>query len=541
MSAAGGEPVLQVRNLSIPLPGGADRRFAVEGLTLDLRPGEVHCVVGESGSGKSMLASAIMGLLPRGLQPSGGEIVFEGADLLRASQRSLRSLRGRKVSMIFQDPMTALNPCFRVGSQLREALGAHGVRSGPRRLAELLDAVRIGDPGQALRAYPHQLSGGQRQRVMIAMAMALNPAVLIADEPTTALDVTTQAEILSLMGALQRERGTGVLFITHDFGVVAEIADRVAVMRHGRIVEQGEPEDLLRRPAHDYTRRLIEAIPRLSRASDRARSPAPPVVRVEEARKTFRVRQGLLRRPRVVEALQNVSLSVQPGRTLGIVGESGSGKSTLARCLVRLDTLDSGNIHIADVPVGPARGEQLKRLRRSVQMIFQDPYSSLDQRRTVASILCEGPVNGGMPRTEALRQARDLLDRVGLSASSLGRTPGEFSGGQRQRLCIARAVSMRPKVLIADEPVSALDVSVQRQVLDLFAELRQDFDIAMVFITHDVRVAAEICDEVAVMFRGKVVERGRAAEVFGNPQEEYTKRLLSAVPGTRLIPAAYRG
>ena len=534
------EPVLRVQDLSIPLPGGADRRFAVEGVTLDVRPGEVHCVVGESGSGKSMLASAVMGLLPRGLRPSGGKIMFEEADLLQASAQSLRSLRGRKVSMIFQEPMTALNPCFRVGNQLREALNAHGVPASPGRLAEMLRAVLIGDPAQALRAYPHQLSGGQRQRVIIAMAMALNPAVLIADEPTTALDVTTQAEILSLINTMQRERGTGVLFITHDFGVVAEIADRVTVMRHGQIIEQGDPESLLRRPAQDYTRRLIEAIPRLSTASARPPSPAPPVARVEGARKTYRVRQGALRRPRVVEALRNVSLSVQPGRTLGIVGESGSGKSTLARCMVGLDTLDSGAIHIASVPVSGARGGDLRRLRRAVQMIFQDPYSSLDQRRTVASILCEGPVNYGTARTDALRQARELLDRVGLAASSLGRTPGEFSGGQRQRLCIARAVSMRPQVLIADEPVSALDVSVQRQVLDLFAELRCDLSIAMVFITHDVRVAAEICDEVAVMFRGEVVEQGLTAEVFARPKQDYTKRLLDAVPGARLIPAGYQ-
>ena len=540
MSRVDREPVLRVQNLSIPLPGGADRRFAVEGLTLDLRPGEVHCVVGESGSGKSMLASAIIGLLPRGLLPSGGEILFEGTDLLQASARSLRGLRGRKISMIFQEPMTALNPCFRIGNQLREALGAHQVHGDQRRLAELLDAVKISDPEQALQAYPHQLSGGQRQRVLIAMAMALNPDVLIADEPTTALDVTTQAEILSLINVMQRERGTGVLFITHDFGVVAEIADRVTVMRHGRIVEQGEPESLLLHPTHDYTRRLIEAIPRLSKASGRSPSSAPPVVRTEEVRKTYRVRQGLLHRPRVVEALKDVSLSVQPGRTLGIVGESGSGKSTLARCMVGLEAFDNGDIHIAGIQLGRARGERLKRLHRSVQMIFQDPYSSLDQRRTVASILCEGPINCGVSRREALRQALELLERVGLAASSLARYPSEFSGGQRQRLCIARAVSMRPKVLIADEPVSALDVSVQRQVLDLFAELQRDTGIAMVFITHDVRVAAEICDEVAVMFRGEVVERGQTGEVFANPKQDYTRRLLSAVPGMKLIPAGYR-
>ncbi len=534
-----GEAILQVEDLSVPLPGNADRRFAIEGVSLDLRPGEVHCIVGESGSGKSMLALAIMGLLARGLRPSAGAIRFEGADLLQAPAHTMRGLRGRKIAMIFQEPMTALNPCFRIGNQLREALDAHGASVGTARLAELLEAVRIPHPAQALRAYPHQLSGGQRQRVMIAMAMALNPSVLIADEPTTALDVTTQAEILALIATMQRERGTGVLFITHDFGVVAEIAHRVTVMRHGRIVEQGTPERLLRHPAEEYTRQLIAAIPRLSNAVVTTPSTAAPVVSVQAATRTFRVAQGGLRRPRLVKALQNVSLSVQPGRTLGIVGESGSGKSTLARCIVGLERLGGGRIEVAGIPVGEARGARLEQLHRSVQMIFQDPYSSLDQRRTVASILCEGPINCGMPKAEALRQARDLLDRVGLASSSLGRTPGEFSGGQRQRLCIARAVSMRPKVLVADEPVSALDVSVQRQVLDLFAGLRRDLGVAMIFITHDVRVAAEICDEVVVMYRGEVVESGLTAKLFAAPQQEYTRQLLDAVPGKKLLPTVF--
>jgi peptide/nickel transport system ATP-binding protein len=532
-----GANLIEVRNLSIPLPGGADRRFAVKDLTLDLRPGEVHCIVGESGSGKSMLASAIMGLLPRGIRPSEGQICFEGSDLLQKDERGLRDLRGRRMSMIFQEPMSALNPCFRVGNQLREAFEAHGVDVPQRRLAELLRAVRIDDPGRVLRAYPHQLSGGQRQRVMIAGAMALEPQVLIADEPTTALDVTTQAEILSLIGNLQREHGTGVLFITHDFGVVAEIADRVTVMRGGSVVEEGDPEGILRHPKAAYTAELIAAIPRLSRASPRAGSSAPPIVRIDRARKTYRLSGGLFRKCTEIGALKDVSLSVQPGRTLGIVGESGSGKSTLARCIVRLESIDGGEIRIGDVSVASARGKELKQLRRDVQMVFQDPYSSLDQRRTVMAMLCEGPLNCGVPREEARNLARELVERVGLSTSALSRYPGEFSGGQRQRLCIARAISMKPKVLIADEAVSALDVSVQRQVLDLFGELRRELGIAMIFITHDVRVAAEICDEVAVMHKGEVVESGSTSIVFGNPKEDYTRRLLKAVPGSRLLPA----
>ena len=535
MTAMSVPTVLDVQNLSLPLPAGGDRRYAVEDLTLDLRPGEVHCVVGESGSGKSMLASAIMGLLPRGLRPSQGRVLFGGNDLLQLPPGRLRALRGCKMSMIFQEPMTALNPCFRIGNQLREALGAHGVAGSASDLAALLDAVRIPNPAQALHAYPHQLSGGQRQRVMIAMAMAMRPDLLIADEPTTALDVTTQAEILALIDAMQRERGTGVLFITHDFGVVAEIADRVTVMRGGRVVEHGTPEALLSRPTQDYTRRLIAAIPRLSVTAGRPLPAAAPVVEIKAARKTYRGRRGLLQRPRLVEALKGVSLSVQSGRTLGIVGESGSGKSTLARCIVGLETLDGGEIHVAGLQVGHARGAALKQLRRSVQMVFQDPYSSLDQRRTVAAILCEGPVNCGVPRHAALQQARELLDRVGLAQSSLHRFPGEFSGGQRQRLCIARAVSMKPRVLVADEPVSALDVSVQRQVLDLFLELRRELDVATIFVTHDVRVASEICDEVAVMYRGEVVEVGHPAAVFGNPRHDYTRKLVDAVPGRQLL------
>ena len=532
------EPILRIRQVSIALPGGADRRFAVRDVSLDLQPGEVHCVVGESGSGKSTLASAVMGLLPRGLRPSAGEILFSGADLLQATQRDLRAIRGRRISMIFQDPMSALNPCFRIEDQMREAFVAHGARVDRRRVADMLAAVRIGDPSRVLGAYPHQLSGGQRQRVMIATAMALDPEILIADEPTTALDVTTQAEILSLIDAMRRERGTGVLFITHDFGVVAEIADRVTVMQDGEIVEQGGAPNVLLSPREAYTRRLIAAIPRLSNVPVRAPRAAPALVEVADARKSYHVRHGALR-SRTVEALRGVSLSVQPGRTLGIVGESGSGKSTLARCIVGLERLDAGAVTVSGVNVGRARGRDLRRLHRSVQMIFQDPFSSLDGRRTVAGILSEGPRNLGLSRDETARRVSELLERVGLSQSSLSRYPGEFSGGQRQRLCIARAVSMGPKLLIADEAVSALDVSVQRQVLDLFAELRRDLGIAMVFITHDVRVAAEVCDEVAVMLKGEVVESGRTCDVLGNPQVAYTRRLLDSVPGTRLIPTAF--
>ena len=529
--------VLSVQSLSIALPEGADRPFAVEDVTCELRAGEILCVVGESGSGKSMWANATMGLLPPLVTIASGAITFDGMDLTQMSEAQMQHLRGARIAMIFQEPMTALNPLMRVADQIAEVFEAHGrLKPSERetRAIELLNEVGIPDPPQAARAYPFQLSGGQRQRVMIAMALALEPQVLIADEPTTALDVTTQAQILKLVRDLQRERGMSVLFITHDFGVVADIADRVVVMQHGRIVEVGVVEDVLHRPQHAYTRALIDAIPDMDGAV--VQPPATDVLlSVEGLTKTFTSGGGLFAKKRVVHAVSDVSFDVARGETLGIVGEFGSGKSTAGRCLVRLEIPDAGKVMLDGEDIAHLEGAALKAARGRIQMIFQDPYASLNPRAKIARTLTEGAIGYGMAKIEAVERAGGLMEVVGLDRSVLDRYPHEFSGGQRQRIGIARALMLNPEIIIADEAVSALDVSVQRQVLELLADLKTRLNLAMVFITHDLGVAAEICDRIAVMQRGKVVEIGPAAQVLGNPSTDYTRSLMAAMPGREML------
>jgi peptide/nickel transport system ATP-binding protein len=437
------------------------------------------------------------------------------------------------MSMIFQEPMTALNPVMRCGEQIDEVLVEHTTLDAAARRAKILDIVRevhLPDPDRIVDSYPHQLSGGQRQRIMIAMALVLEPALLIADEPTTALDVTTQAQILKLVAELQARHGTGVLFITHDFGVVAEIAHRVAVLRQGELVELGPRDAVLRRPQHEYTRMLIASVPGMA-PHERPVDPLAPVILATRGLSKTYAAGGWFRKRAAVAAAADVSLEVRRGQTLGVVGESGSGKSTLARCIVRLVDPSAGEILIDGEDIAARPSRSLRQFRRRVQIVFQDPYRSLNPRRRVGEAVIEGPLNFGVPRAEALARARRLFELVRLDPNSLDRYPHEFSGGQRQRVSIARALAMEPELLVADEPVSALDVSVQAQVLALLAEIRERLRLAMLFITHDLRVAAQVCDTVAVMSQGRVVEYGPAREVFGNPKHEYTRSLFAAAPG----------
>ncbi len=528
-------PVLEVRGLSVTLPKGADRAYAVEDVSFTVNRGEIVCVVGESGSGKSVTGQTIMGLIPRkDLTPVAGEVLLLGEDILKKTDAELRALRGARMAMIFQEPMTALNPVMKVGDQIAEILEIHSSMSASERRKRVLEGmadVNLPDPELMIDSFPHQLSGGQRQRIMIAMALVLEPTLLIADEPTTALDVTTQAQILELIKDIQARHGMGVMFITHDFGVVAEIADRVVVMQNGRVVEQGPVEQVLTQPREDYTRMLIGSVPSLTPPE------REPVARQEEpvlATKGLEKVYGKLNlfgRGRVVHAAKNVELRLHRGETLGCVGESGSGKSTVARCIVRLVDPTDGEIRIDGVDIAKMSEKQLRPYRRDIQIIFQDPYRSLNPRRTVGQSIIEGPMNFSVSAEEALRRARELMEVVGLSPDALDRFPHQFSGGQRQRICIARALAMEPKVLIADEAVSALDVSVQAQVLKLLDDVRKRFDLAMLFITHDLRVAAQICDRIMVMQHGVVVEQGPTARVYAQPEHPYTRLLLEAAPG----------
>ena len=536
---ASNQPILEVKNLTIALPSGGDRATAVRNVSFSVGRGEIVCLVGESGSGKSVIAQSVMGLLPRTLPVQGGQILLEGEDITHAPLSRLRELRATRMSMIFQEPMTALNPVMTCGDQIDEVLSQHTSLSPAERREKVLNIVRevlLPDPERMVASYPHQLSGGQRQRIMIAMALVLDPVLLIADEPTTALDVTTQAQILKLVLDLQKRHGAGVLFITHDFGVVAEVAQRVAVLRLGDMVEVGDKHDVLQRPQHNYTRMLIAAVPTLHLKQRDNDAGAPIVLRVKGLEKTY-LDKGWFGPHRTVHAAKDVNLEIRRGQTLGIVGESGSGKSTVARCVVRLIDPSGGQVVLHPDQAGGGddiammSAGRLRPLRKRVQIVFQDPYRSLNPRRTVAQAMVEGPVNYGLSHAEAMARARQLLQLVRMDASAMDRYPHQFSGGQRQRICIARALMMEPELLIADEAVSALDVSVQAQVLQLFEEIRGRLNLAMLFITHDLRVASQVCDHLAVMSKGQVVEYGPAHQVFGAPQHEYTRALFAAAPG----------
>jgi len=526
-------PILDISGLVVSL-GKNKGAPIIDGVSLQVNARETLCLVGESGSGKSVTALTVMGLLQKNsLRPTGGNITLVGEELLTAGDRRLRQMRATTMAMIFQEPMTALNPVVPVGRQIDEVLRAHtdlDARARRARILDMMEQVRLPEIERIFASHPHRLSGGQRQRIMIAMALVLEPKLLIADEPTTALDVTTQKQILTLIRDLQRDHGTAVLFITHDMGVVAEIADRVAVMRAGQLVETGPLAKVLRTPAMEYTRNLLAAVPSLVPRAGRAESGEPVVLEAHALGKVYRER-SFFGRAREVTAAENVTLTLRKGRTLGIVGESGSGKSTVARCIVRLIDPTSGGIRLAGREISNLSHRLLQPHRKKIQIVFQDPYRSLNPRVSVGETIAEGPINYGVDRAQALAKAQELLELVDLPSDSISRYPHQFSGGQRQRIAIARALALDPDVLVADEAVSALDVSVQAQVLELLHEIQNRLGVALLFITHDLRVAAQICDDVAVMQKGRIVEQGPAAQVLINPQQAYTRALLDAAPG----------
>ena len=528
-------PVLVIEGLEVRTPprSGAKGRPIVKNMNLEVRAGETLCIVGESGSGKSVTSLAIMGLLPReSLVATEGRILIDGEDVLRAGPSRIRELRASKMAMVFQEPMTALNPVQKVGKQVEEVLKLHtGLGAGERRrqVLDMLDSVGLPDIERMYDSYPHQLSGGQRQRIVIAMALILKPRLLIADEPTTALDVTTQKQILGLISELQARHDTAVIFITHDFGVVAEIADRILVMNRGEVVETGTRDQILANPSQAYTRMLVSSVPSLV-PPERGAPDGEVVLDVRLLNKQYYKSKKLFQKQETVAAASNVSLTLRRGEIVGIVGESGSGKSTVARCVVRLIDPSSGEVRLLDEDItGLPRGRMLA-MRKKIQIIFQDPYRSLNPRRRVGESIIEGLTNFGVSRSDALKQAARSMELVGLNADVLDRYPHQFSGGQRQRICIARALVMEPDVLVADEAVSALDVSVQAQVLALLEEVRQRVGVGVLFITHDLRVVYA-SGMTTVMQRGKVVESGTARQVLSQPRQEYTRALIDAAPG----------
>ncbi|MBB3995625.1 peptide/nickel transport system ATP-binding protein [Sulfitobacter undariae] len=533
--------ILDINNLRIALNGDEDKQV-VKGLNLSIEVGQTMCLVGESGSGKSLSALATMGLLPSVLSPIAGSIELKGEELLGAAPARMRALRATGVSMIFQEPMTALNPVVRVGQQIEEVLEFHSNLSKSerrKRVLEMMEHVHLPDIEKMYRSFPHQLSGGQRQRIMIAMALVMRPQLLIADEPTTALDVTTQAQILKLIRELREEQGAAVLFITHDMGVVSEIADDVTVLKLGEVMETQKVEALLRNPQTEYTRGLLRSVPSQVPRMARELGSQEIVLGTDNLCKTYGGK-GFIKKSREVKAAQDISIKLMKGRTLGIVGESGSGKSTVARCIMRLVDPTSGSITIGGKDIANLSQKELKPERKNFQIVFQDPMRSLNPRIEVGQSIIEGPLNFGVPYNEAMDRARELLELVGLPGSAVDRFPHQFSGGQRQRIAIARALAMDPDVLVADEAVSALDVSVQAQVLELLAELQERLGLGILFITHDLGVAAQICDEVIVMQRGQIVEYGPAAQVLGEPQQDYTKALIAAAPGKHWDFANFR-
>ncbi|WP_182549976.1 ABC transporter ATP-binding protein [Phyllobacterium myrsinacearum] len=541
-------PILTVRNLCVDARTPEGRQRVLHDVSFDLISGETLCIAGESGSGKSVTSLSIMGLLPKAsLQVASGTIRLGEKDLVALSNRAMRSVRGGDIAMVFQEPMTSLNPVMSIGAQLTEAIREHqGPEGGAAETIarQMLDAVHITEPVRRLTQYPHELSGGMRQRVMIAMALSCRPKVLIADEPTTALDVTVQAQILKLMRELKQEFGASIILITHDMGVVAQMADRVAVMQNGRIIEQGDALSIFENPKQPYTQELLAAVPRLGAHAGNDAPPrvsaitAPsvsvspaPILQVRNLDVTYgspvrRLFRGML----PAAAVSEVSFELRPGETLGLVGESGSGKSTTGKAVLGLIPF-TGHVVIDGQNIAGLSARQMRPVRRSAQMIFQDPYASLDPRMAVGAAIAEPLVIHGLgDRSERDDRVAELLRHVGLQPDAATRYPHEFSGGQRQRICIARALALQPKLIVADESVAALDVSVRARVLDLMLELQETMGLAYLFISHDMAVVERMSHNVAVMRGGRIVEMGTRRAVFENPQDDYTKALMAAVP-----------
>jgi peptide/nickel transport system ATP-binding protein len=562
MEQGGGSvtPVLSVRNLSTSFRVNDEWRTVVRNISFDVAPRETVAIVGESGSGKSVTSLSIMRLLPKNSSRIEGQVFLNGRELLSLPEEQMRQVRGNDISMIFQEPMTSLNPIFPIGKQIAEALTVHKEISKAEAKAEvvrLLEKVRIPNAKSRFDEYPHQFSGGMRQRVMIAMALASRPKLLIADEPTTALDVTIQGQILDLIKVLQEEEGMSVLFITHDMGVVAEVADRTIVMYRGDAVETGATDDIFHRGHHPYTRALLSAVPRLGSmgervlplrfpiidvktgeqqpladVSDTVAKGKTPILDVKDLTTRFDIHSGLFgRKSGAVHAVEKVSFNLFEGETLSLVGESGCGKSTTGRSVTRLITPTSGEVMLDGYEVMKLDQPTLRKMRRSIQMVFQDPFASLNPRMSIGSAVMEPFIEHNLgTKNQARDKAASLMDKVGLSADMMKRFPHEFSGGQRQRIAIARALMLDPKVIVADEAVSALDVSIKAQVCNLLLDLQQSLNLAFLFISHDMAVVERVSHRVAVMYLGEIVEIGPRAAVFENPQHPYTRKLMSAVP-----------
>lgn len=530
------QALLEIRNLSIDFPSRAGTVHAVNDVSWSINPGETLAILGESGSGKSVSASAVLDLVdtPPAVIAN-GEILYRGRDLLKASKEERRAINGKKISMIFQDPLAALNPVYPIGWQIAETLRVHGVdkATAHARVIDLLATVGIDDPELRARQYPHQFSGGQRQRIMIASAIALEPDLLIADEPTSALDVTVQAQVLTLLKKLQAESGMGMVLITHDLGVVEKVADRVVVMQDGRIVEAGTAEAIMNSPQHPYTRRLLDAMPgRHGFAASAAATEGRTLLEVDKVSRIYGILPGKAADagPKAIRAVDDASFVLRSGETLGIVGESGSGKSTLARMLLGLDKPTLGTIRFDGKDMNGMSTAETFKVRRRMQFVFQDPTASLNPRMTIGQIVSEPWAIhvDVLPKKEWRGRVIELLERVGLKADHIDRHPHQFSGGQRQRIAIARALALQPEIIVCDEAVSALDVSIQAQVIDLLKTLRNELGLSYIFIAHDLALVRDFATEVVVMYRGRIVEQGRTEDVYDNPQHDYTKRLLSA-------------